>query len=175
MYTLLENVHIEGPYVLVAHSGGGLLARLFAGRHSEDVVGMVLVDTGHEEFPTRAQEVVAAEEWQLYRDLYADRRAALISEEEVAAAQAGVAAVSLGDMPLVVLSARLERPRLPVDINVRFQEVMLKLQREKLAPLSSRGVHIDVPNSGHAIQNDRPEVVVDAARQVVEAVRQDMR
>lgn len=35
---------VEGPYVLVAHSLGGLDARLFADQHRKDVAGMVLLD-----------------------------------------------------------------------------------------------------------------------------------
>jgi pimeloyl-ACP methyl ester carboxylesterase len=42
---LLERARIPGPYIVVAHSYGGLIARLFARDHRRDVVGLVLVDT----------------------------------------------------------------------------------------------------------------------------------
>ena len=42
---LLERARIPGPYILVAHSYGGLIARLFARDHRRDVAGLVLVDT----------------------------------------------------------------------------------------------------------------------------------
>ncbi|TRU83111.1 MAG: alpha/beta hydrolase [Microcystis novacekii Mn_MB_F_20050700_S1] len=41
---LLDEAGIEGPYILVGHSLGGLNARLFASQYPEKVVGMVLVD-----------------------------------------------------------------------------------------------------------------------------------
>ena len=47
LHNLLVNANIEGPYILVGHSMGGWIIRLFADRHPEDVVGMVLVDGGH--------------------------------------------------------------------------------------------------------------------------------
>src|SRR5207245_3115478 len=37
-----------GPYVLVGHSWGGLIARLFASTYPDDVSGLVLVDTASE-------------------------------------------------------------------------------------------------------------------------------
>jgi len=45
---LLENASIDGPYVMVGHSLGGLLVRIFAKKYSSDVAGMVLVDSSHE-------------------------------------------------------------------------------------------------------------------------------
>jgi pimeloyl-ACP methyl ester carboxylesterase len=45
----LRKVHIKGPYLLVGHSAGGTLVRLFAADYPDDVVGMVLVDGSHEE------------------------------------------------------------------------------------------------------------------------------
>lgn len=41
---VLEATGMEPPYILVAHSWGGLLALVEAGRRSEDVAGLVLVD-----------------------------------------------------------------------------------------------------------------------------------
>src|SRR5215210_3669011 len=41
---LLVRAKIPGPYVLVAHSFGGLNVRLYASEHPEKVAGMVLVD-----------------------------------------------------------------------------------------------------------------------------------
>jgi pimeloyl-ACP methyl ester carboxylesterase len=43
----LAAARIPPPYVLVGHSYGGFIARLFAARHPEDVAGMVLVDVPH--------------------------------------------------------------------------------------------------------------------------------
>jgi pimeloyl-ACP methyl ester carboxylesterase len=46
---LLETVGVRGPYILVGQSYSGLLARLFAYQHPEEVAGMVLVDSAHED------------------------------------------------------------------------------------------------------------------------------
>lgn len=49
LHTLLTNANIPGPYVLVGHSTGGMLVRLYANKYPADVVGMVLVDAQHED------------------------------------------------------------------------------------------------------------------------------
>jgi pimeloyl-ACP methyl ester carboxylesterase len=46
----------EGPYVLVGHSYGGLYARRYAARYSDETAGVVLVDSSHPEQFTRTQE-----------------------------------------------------------------------------------------------------------------------
>ena len=47
LHTLLMNANVEGPFVLVGHSIGGIYMRQFAAEHPDRVVGMVLVDASH--------------------------------------------------------------------------------------------------------------------------------
>ncbi len=48
LYTLLVKADLPRPYVLVAHSYGGFLVRLFARDHRDIVAGLVLIDTPDE-------------------------------------------------------------------------------------------------------------------------------
>ena len=57
LHTLLNgDADTEGPYVLVGHSYGGLYARMYAARYSDETAGVVLVDSSHPEQFTRTQE-----------------------------------------------------------------------------------------------------------------------
>ena len=47
--SLLQKAGLKGPYVLVGHSIGGLIARTYAGLYPNDVAGMVLVDSTTED------------------------------------------------------------------------------------------------------------------------------
>ena len=49
LHTLLEKAGVSGPLVYVGHSYGGRLARIYASTYPADVVGMVMVDAGHED------------------------------------------------------------------------------------------------------------------------------
>lgn len=44
IHTALKNAGIKGPYVLVGHSLGGLVARLYAGQYPDEAAGIVFVD-----------------------------------------------------------------------------------------------------------------------------------
>lgn len=46
---LLDRAGLAPPFVLVGHSFGGLVMRVFAARHPADVAGLVLVDPAHPE------------------------------------------------------------------------------------------------------------------------------
>jgi pimeloyl-ACP methyl ester carboxylesterase len=77
-----------------------------------------------------------------------------------------------GDMPLIVLSAT-DRPPLPgvaPDLLAQFIE-MINLGHDELASLSTRGVNARVPGAPHAIQEVRPQAVIDAIVAVVAQAR----
>lgn len=58
---LLRSADIAPPYVLVGHSLGGHVARLYAARHPERLAGMVLVDASHEDMDRRLVRILG---WQ---------------------------------------------------------------------------------------------------------------
>lgn len=46
---LLTQLELEPPYILVGHSYGGMIMRLFASKYPEEVSGIILVDSTHEQ------------------------------------------------------------------------------------------------------------------------------
>jgi pimeloyl-ACP methyl ester carboxylesterase len=84
---------------------------------------------------------------------------------------------SFGDLPLVVLTAlapldpaQLAAMQLNPSEGERFQAVWKSLQDDE-ASWSSRSEHVELTDSGHYIQIDRPDVVIAALSRVVEMVR----
>jgi pimeloyl-ACP methyl ester carboxylesterase len=49
LHMLLDRAGVKGPYVLGGMSLGGYFTRLYATRHPDEVVGMVLIDASHED------------------------------------------------------------------------------------------------------------------------------
>jgi pimeloyl-ACP methyl ester carboxylesterase len=79
---------------------------------------------------------------------------------------------TLDAMPLAVLSHDPDKPsaELPADLARQVNQAWEKMQ-EELAHLSTRGTQTIAKNSAHYIQVDRPEVVIDAIRNVVQQER----
>lgn len=80
---------------------------------------------------------------------------------------------SLGDLPLAVLSHDPNKPQpdLPEDLVKPTNDAWQQMQ-EELAHLSTRGTRVVAKNSGHYVQLDRPELVIEAVRVVVGQARQ---
>src|SRR5579859_315018 len=80
---------------------------------------------------------------------------------------------ALGDLPLAVLSHDPDKPssEFPPDLNQSVNQAWDKMQDE-LSHLSTRGTRAIAKNSSHYIQSDRPDLVINAVRHVVEQARQ---
>ena len=191
LHALLSAAAVAGPYVLVGHSYGGLVVRLYASTYPQDVAGLVLVDALTEGL----QDAETPEQWAIQRMLMeGDIRESLVlypalerndpdrSFDQVRAAP------PLRPLPLVVLSAdRAWGPQvpsmiatgvLPADVPPDFgyvTDTAQKQAQERLAKLVPNAKHISNTNSGHEIHKEQPQLVIDSIRKVVEAVRSGSR
>jgi pimeloyl-ACP methyl ester carboxylesterase len=75
----------------------------------------------------------------------------------------------LGDLPLIVIS---KTPGLDDDSDYTDnQHAWNRDLQDRLAALSTNSVHVVAPHSGHHVQLDEPDVVIDAVHRVIEAAR----
>lgn len=175
LHTLLENAAIPGPYVLVGHSIGGLFVRLYASQYPEDTAGLVLVDALHEDQTSRLADIVSPEMVQMVTQITGNNAEGIDVDASSGQVREARAATPLQPMPLVVLTAgQIEPARWPEGWPLEEQaQLHLELQAD-LASLVPDGRLIVAEQSGHYIHQSRPDLVLDAIRQVVDAVRDPM-
>jgi len=157
-HTALANAHVPPPYILVGQSFGGVYNRIFAQMYPSEVVGMVLLDPTTEKFveymEAHHREESASsfktEDWPEGAGIFAT-----LAELDNAA---------LPDISVVVVTAAR-----PYDRKL-YQEMLplWKQFHENFANSLLRGRHIITEKSGHGIQHDQPELVVELIRQMFE-------
>lgn len=163
LHELLQHANVRGPYVLVGHSYGGLLVRLFAQTYPGAVAGMVLIDSSHEGL--RSPDPAAGSPMFMTRE----------SLDIGVGFSAARAKPWHSDIPLLVLARHKSRDEFPPSL-AKDQLDALRAQHEteqlELSKRSPQGRIIWVDDASHYIQRDRPQLVVEAVRAVVEEVRQ---
>lgn len=160
---LLAHENYAPPYVLVGHSFGGTYMELFAKSHPDEVIGAVLVDPRHRDFLATC-EAAELDNCGIPDPLLATQATSTIAEyrafplgsDEIRAAGA------FGAYPVRVLTAT-DHPVSPA--RERLWQTMLG----ELAAEATSGEQIVVHGSGHYIQQDRPDVVVQTILELLPA------
>jgi pimeloyl-ACP methyl ester carboxylesterase len=180
LHALLQAARVPGPYVLAGHSNSGLFSVLYASTHPRQVAGLVLIDAVHPAYHRRQlallKPLLPPEVWEALRQEAMTPPPRLRDPEGIdiwtSERQARVALrrAPLRPMPLVVLAHGRAEPSPPGWPGEEVERLWQQLQRE-LAQLVPGGRLVVATESGHNIQDDQPELVLDAIGDVVLAVR----
>jgi pimeloyl-ACP methyl ester carboxylesterase len=180
LHALLAAARVPGPYVLAGHSNSGLFSLLYASTHPRQVAGLVLIDAVHPAYHRRQlallKPLLPPEVWEALRQEAITPPPRLVDPEGIdiwtSERQTRVALrrAPLRPMPLVVLAHGRPEPSPPGWPGEEVERLWQQLQRE-LAQLVPGGRLVVATESGHNIQDDQPELVLDAIGDVVLAVR----
>ena len=176
LHALLSNAKVAGPYILVGHSLGGILVRLYASFHPAEVVGVVLVDSAHEDEPDRGLALIPRETFKEMLKQMGPGDLTPRSGEQIDGCSIRAVMNALdwhSRVPLVVLTQG--RPYGPDMVAVpsiapQAYRLHLELQRD-LARRSPKGRQVIARKSGHGIHQEQPELVVEAVREVFNEVK----
>lgn len=183
LHFLLSQIPVPGPYILVGHSLGGYHVRVFAHLYPEDVAGVVLVDTTAPDsveayataYPTYSPDESPGITNYRIADVSAFPTPDIDGLDFNASTEQVLQAGTLGDIPLVVISANIGPDQLAVpgfseEDTERMITTMLQLQSD-LATLSSQGVFMVAHTSKHFISLHEPQIIIDAITQMVAEIR----
>jgi pimeloyl-ACP methyl ester carboxylesterase len=170
LHSLLRAAKVPPPYILVGHSLGGALVQAFARAYPADVAGLVLVDPEDGRLLERLHTRLTPAEWtarQKALDEAMPKMPAAVQAEMKAGLQNGRGkdeVLPLPKVPVILITGTKKNPEFPG--NPLEQDLKLGLHNE-LQAKTPGSKHVLAPNSRHYIQNDAPQLVVDAIREVV--------
>ena len=229
LHTLLDKAGVEPPLVLVGHSYGGWLVRLYATTYPADIAGMVLVEAGadnpwralpdgklvrsadlatgrpipavkvsnplrvsdippgalsqmtagakesarHANPPPRDKLPIDAQRMRTWALAQVGHVAAGVNpflEEELAGLRAERAKSRrpLGDMPLIVLTRGISEEN---GADGKAFEEEHRRDHAGIAAMSRNGKLVVATHSGHHVQLDEPELVIQSIREALEPAR----
>jgi pimeloyl-ACP methyl ester carboxylesterase len=155
---LLGQLRLKPPYIVVAHSLGGVFANYFARQYPQEVAGMILVEASHPD------EIIAQRQFRPPALLHWLNNAIKAGEkignpykysedEAIDASLLQIAAAGeFPDIPLCIISGAQKLPLVPrasFDLHCRFQQAFLQL--------SPQAEHHTLRYSGHFPQLSEPE------------------
>ena len=169
LHALLTAARESGPYILVGHSWGGLIARLFASTYPDEVSGLVLVDPASEFLKSSLTPAQWATYIEATKKLIESNGLEAPDHARTLDMLHGTPKVRA--MPIVVLTSDKR-----FDFGAGGTETWpaWRTAQDRLTKLLN-AKHVSDTNSGHAIQMERPRLVIDSIRQIVDAVRKSAR
>ena len=168
--TLLTNAGERPPFVVVGHSLGEVHARVFADRFRDDVAGLILVDGFSVDLEVDRIHPLLGDLRGEYQERVQQLRDLVAAVEGLdwPASERQLREADLGGLAVTVLRAPREEPRLDAGTN---REIARTWQRA-YESLSPGRVRYEIAwGAGHIIQADRPDLVIAAARDLLDRIR----
>lgn len=168
---LLKILEVPPPYILVAHSLGGLYANLYARRNPDKVGAVIMVEAAH---PGEASEQPHSKTSGkgllgrlsgLFKPGFMKDPNSEFNNVETTVRQIENAP-AFPDIFLAVITGGIKMPFVPR----KAFESHLQWQK-KLASLSLIGYQVSAEKSGHAPQISEPDVVVQAIFDAIESLK----
>lgn len=178
LHALLAKLNLKPPYVLVGASYGGILVRLYTSMYPNEVAGLVLSDASHEQQVQRYGKVDPKYPAQ-FRTFFEEKLKSLKGAEadetresvRIQNARAVEGLKPLPDIPIAVLTSMKVDPKPEFVNQTAAGHDAWRAMHEEWFRRSRNGLHIVTSRSGHHIQDDEPQLVIEAIRFVLDRVR----
>lgn len=183
LHDLVKAAKIDKPFILVAHSAGGLIARLYAFTYPEDVSGIILIDVTNE----KLLKTWTKKEIEVF--YFSGKKGA----KELIPHYKNVEVIDFGksfqqleyyqDQKLHIPAVILTEGEIPNAKGLIKNGLWPGFATQKMAESIINGIHrsndllaetfvpiakrINIKNSGHYIQKEQPELIIDLIRTMV--------
>jgi len=179
LHVLLGKLGVSKPYLLVGHSYGGRIVRLFAAAYPADTAGLILEEAAHEDLPDAQLEALTGKDRETLAAMIAPYRATVpdprtetdyMAETVEQLRRSG----PLPHVPLTVITGASSGSGLPAvfspENQARLTRVAMAMQ-EKQTDLVPGGEQVLVEGAGHNVHLDKPEAVLAPIRAMIVRLR----
>jgi pimeloyl-ACP methyl ester carboxylesterase len=170
LHALLTNAKIAGPYLVVGHSQGGLNMLMFAEMYRSEIEGIVSVDGAPPDIDARFEAVLSPQQVKERQDLISGNREGMTYDDTHVSGEQVRAAGLLPNVPFTILRHGIDL-QYPAGWPVAAVEQAWRDAQDALARSATQGKVVVAEKSGHFIQTDQPQLVVDTVRDVVNRAR----
>lgn len=193
-HLLLNELDTKGPLVLVGHSFGGFIVRLLADLRAQHVIGMILVDSSHENQIRQYEQLGGASPMpngnksfvikntgipdNLPEDIRRKiealsrmRKTYNATYAEMADFRRSARQVSVQrhdvDFPVVVMQRGINPAAGDDPLGAKKAEIWTKLQND-LTTISPDSKLVTATNSGHHVHIDEPDLLIEAIKLITD-------
>jgi pimeloyl-ACP methyl ester carboxylesterase len=178
LHMLLNKLSLPKPYIVVGHSYGGSVVRLFASMYPDDLGGLILEDAQHEDILEEQRKILKGKDLEQLEEMVSkfappdnpktegDYR--YITMEQVKSSK------PLPKVPFVVITAGDRSKGMPPVFSEEASRKMVELGmdlQKKLVALIPGGKHIIVEGAGHNIHLEKPEALIGPVTKMINEVR----
>lgn len=167
LYHLVVKESIQPPFILVGHSFGGLVLRLFASLYPKMVIGLILVDAAAENKELAYDEILPYELKNQNREYYLNPMLNFEKIDKVHSYQEIEKHKCTFDFPITVITRGLPDnydKELPNDSILKIEK---KLQNAFLN-LSHNSKQIIASKSRHNIHVDQPSLIIESITEMIQ-------
>lgn len=170
---ILDERKIDEPVILVGHSLGGFVARYFEIKNPSRVAGMVLVDPS-DEYLTSEVRRIKSEKWNRYLDSIrivmindttssVGQRQELKYDKNIDSVMRTVRTTTKIPVTLIESNKIIDQDLMTEDVIEIKKKLYRRLKAEQLPQMTI----ISTDKSGHFIQLDEPQLVINAIKEMI--------
>jgi len=177
LFGLLKKTGVPKPYIIVGHSIGTGIARLFTSRYPEDVGGLILEDGSHESLLDEQLKILKGKDLQVLQEMVSKTSRPAIPQNEADYREETNEqlrnSAPLPRIPYVVLTSGDRSNALPPVFSEQARKDLMMLGMDlqrRLVGLVPGGKHIIAEGVGHNIHVEKPGILVDPIVEMINKI-----